>query len=606
MTMRRDARIFVAGSRGLVGSAIVRRLQRGGYSKLITPSSDQLDLMDPIATLAFFKKYSPEYIFMAAAKVGGIWANMTYPAEFCHVNLGIQNSVIHGAYEVGVKKLLFLGSSCIYPKHSEIPIKESSLLTGPLEPTNEAYAIAKVAGVKMCEYYRKQYGCDFISVMPTNTFGPFDNYDLQTAHMIPSLLHKFHLAKIKGEPTVSIWGTGAPRREMIYVDDVADACLFLIDHYSDSVPINVGSGDDFSIAEVAALIQKTVNFPGNVSYDTTKPDGVYRKVMDVSRVRDLGWRSQIPIEEGMKLAYDWLEKNYANLMLHPSYKKKPIFVKSPKAVDKIKRFVIHPLMANRDLDDPESFNVHKAIIQSKPFMVKVYLSHYIDFLRSEQDLGQTPGISLEIGSGGGFLKSVLPSIVTSEVMPVEGVDRVEDAAHLSFKDQELRAIYMSGVLHHIGKPREFFKEAVRCLREGGRIIMMEPNMSIFGKFFFKVLHHEGNDTKTLRWEFPQIGPLSSANTALPYILFDRDWEQFQCEFPELKMVKRRYHTFMTYLLSGGVGYRLTMPGWCYPFFAAIETLLTPFMRRYLGTMQTIVLEKNKTPDRARHGDCALC
>lgn len=589
--MNKNNKIFVAGGRGLVGSALVRYLRASGYTNVIAPSSDELDLTNQQATDRFLKKEKPQYVFIAAAKVGGIWANNNYPADFCYTNLIIQNNLIHGSYEVGVKKLLFLGSSCIYPKDSEIPIKESSLLTGPLEPTNEAYAIAKITGVKMCEYYRRQYGCDFISVMPTNTFGPNDNFDLRTAHMLPSLIHKFHIAKTHGDKTVTVWGTGAPRRELIYVDDLADACVFLMQNYSEHSPINAGTGEDYSIKEIAEFIKKTVGFSGDLVYDTTKPDGVFRKVMDVTRIRDMGWKPKVSLESGLEQSYKWFVSNYDRIAIHPSHKKKPLIFKSKKIASTIKRLLINPQLSNVSLDSPDALVIQKNIIQSKPFLKKVYLTHYSDFISLEKEMNSMPGKSLELGSGGGFLKSVLPQVITSDVTVTPGVDRVESAYKLSFKEGELKAIYMTGVLHHMSKPREFFKEALRCLSEGGVVAMMEPHMSTFGKFFFKTLHHEGNDMKTHRWEFPQMGALSDANTALPYLIFDRDFEQFQKEFPDFKVVKRTYHTFLTYGLSGGVGFRFSTPGWLYPLFYGLEKLLSPFMKNYLGTMQTIVLKK---------------
>ncbi len=311
--MDQKDKIFVAGGRGLVGSSLVRALKSAGYVDILAPSSKELDLTDQAATKKFLRETKPQYVFVAAGKVGGIWANNSYPADFCYINLLIQANLIHGAYEVGVKKLLFLGSSCIYPKDCEVPIKESALLTKTLEPTNEAYALAKITGVKMCDYYRRQYGCDFISAMPTNLYGPGDNYDLKTSHMVPALIHKFHLAKIRGENSVPIWGTGNPRREIIFVDDVAQACLFLMKNYSEPGPINVGIGEDYSIKEIASFIKRVVGFEGDLTFDTTKPDGVFRKVMDVSRIRALGWRPKVNLEDGMRITYDAFASNFNGL-----------------------------------------------------------------------------------------------------------------------------------------------------------------------------------------------------------------------------------------------------------------------------------------------------
>jgi GDP-L-fucose synthase len=308
--VNKNSKIFVAGAGGLVGSAIVRQLRMQGFENILSPPSKELDLTNQHATNYFLEKNQIEFIFISAAKVGGIWANNNYPADYCYINMMIQNNLIHGAYRNGVKKLLFLGSSCIYPKNSEIPIKETELLKGPLESTNEAYAIAKITGIKMCDYYRRQYGCDFISVMPTNTYGPHDNYNLKTAHVLPALIHKFHLAKIREEKTVTVWGTGKPRREVIYSDDIADACLFLMENYSQDGHINLGTGQDYSISEIANMIKQIVDYKGDIVFDTSKPDGTFRKMMDVSRISKMGWKPKFSIEIGLQLAYKWFVENY--------------------------------------------------------------------------------------------------------------------------------------------------------------------------------------------------------------------------------------------------------------------------------------------------------
>jgi len=296
-------KIYVAGHTGMVGSAIIRSLKNKGFSKLILRTSKELDLRDQHAVLAFFEEAKPDYVFLAAAKVGGIQANNLYRAEFLHDNLVIQSNVIHAAYLNHVKKLLFLGSSCIYPKDANIPITESSLLTGPLEYTNEPYAIAKIAGIKLCEAYRDQYGCNFISAMPTNLYGPNDNYDIESAHVLPALLRRMHLAKKHDERKVIIWGTGKPRREFMHVDDLADACLFLMMNYNEKQFVNVGSGEEISILDLAKLIAKTVGYSGDIVHDTTKPDGTFRKLMDHSLLASLGWLPKIKLEEGVEEIY---------------------------------------------------------------------------------------------------------------------------------------------------------------------------------------------------------------------------------------------------------------------------------------------------------------
>lgn len=302
--MQKDSKIFVAGSRGMVGSAIVRKLQKEGYSNLIIRTSKELDLRDQKQVQDFFEKEKPEFVFLAAAKVGGILANNTYRADFIYENLMIQNNVIHQAYVHKVKKLMFLGSSCIYPKLAPQPLKEESLLTGLLEYTNEPYAIAKIAGIKMCEAYRDQYGCNFISVMPTNLYGPNDNYDLKNSHVLPALIRKFHTAKKEGQKTVEIWGTGSPKREFLHVDDLADACFFLMQNYNEKGFLNIGVGDDITIKELALLVKKIVGFEGELVFDTSKPDGTPRKLMDVGRLNDLGWKARIPLEEGIASVYN--------------------------------------------------------------------------------------------------------------------------------------------------------------------------------------------------------------------------------------------------------------------------------------------------------------
>jgi GDP-L-fucose synthase len=302
--IQNTARIYVAGHRGLVGSAIWRGLQKRGFTNLIGRTRSELELLDAGAVQRFYTGERPEFVFIAAAKVGGIHANNSQPAGFLFENLQVQNHLIHGAHLAGVKKLLFLGSSCIYPKLAPQPIKEEHLLTGPLEPTNEWYAIAKIAGIKMCQAYRRQYGCDFISVMPTNLYGPNDNYDLQTSHVLPALIRKFHEAKTAGAPTVTCWGTGAPLREFLYVDDLAEACIFLMENYSREDFLNAGCGSDVTIKELAETIQRIAGYAGEIVWDTSKPDGTPRKLMDSSRLFALGWRPKINLEAGIRLSYD--------------------------------------------------------------------------------------------------------------------------------------------------------------------------------------------------------------------------------------------------------------------------------------------------------------
>lgn len=303
--MEPNSKIFVAGHRGLVGSAILRQLLAAGYSNIVTRTSRELDLRDGQATLAFLREEKPEYIFLAAARVGGIIANSSRPAEFIYDNLAIETNVIHGAYKTGVRKLLFLGSSCIYPKNSPQPIKEEYLLTGPLEDTNEAYAIAKIAGLKMCQSYNRQYGTDFIMLMPTNLYGPNDNFDLESSHVLPAMIRKFHDAKQKGSPEVVLWGTGTPRREFLHVDDLAKACLFLMGNYYGNQWVNIGTGSDVTIAELAAMIRKTVGYTGHIIYDHSKPDGMPLKCTDTSRINALGWSPSISLEDGIAATYEW-------------------------------------------------------------------------------------------------------------------------------------------------------------------------------------------------------------------------------------------------------------------------------------------------------------
>lgn len=301
--MKQDARIYVAGHRGLVGSALWRELERQGFGNLVGRSRQQLDLLVTEAVEGFYREVRPEYVFVAAAKVGGILANDRQPADFLYENLQLQTNLIRGAWKAGVKKLLFLGSSCIYPKLAPQPLKEESLLTGPLEPTNQWYAVAKIAGLKLCQACRRQYGCDFISVMPTNLYGPNDNFDLQTSHVLPALLRKFHEAKLAGAPHVVCWGTGAPRREFLHADDLARACVFLMRHYSDEAPINIGCGQDLTIRELAGLVKRVVGFEGEIVWDTSKPDGTPRKLLDSSRLFALGWRPEIELEAGLRQVY---------------------------------------------------------------------------------------------------------------------------------------------------------------------------------------------------------------------------------------------------------------------------------------------------------------
>lgn len=301
--MDKESKIYIAGHRGMVGSAILRRLQKEGYANFVLRTSKELDLRNQEAVIQFFEQEKPDYVFLSAAKVGGIVANNTYRAEFLFDNLMIQSNVIHQAYVQGVKKLMFLGSSCIYPKLAPQPLKEEYLLTGPLEPTNEPYAIAKIAGIKMCDAYRDQYGCNFISVMPTNLYGPNDNYDLRSSHVMPALLRKFHEAKERGDSEVVVWGTGDPLREFLHVDDLADACYFLMQHYDEAGLINIGIGEDISIKELAELIKVITGFNGEITFDRNKPDGTPRKLMDVSKLHSLGWAASISLKEGIQNVY---------------------------------------------------------------------------------------------------------------------------------------------------------------------------------------------------------------------------------------------------------------------------------------------------------------
>lgn len=307
--MDKKAKIYVAGHRGLVGSAIVRRLQAKGYQNLIYRTSSELDLRDKLQVDSFFYEEKPEFVFLAAAKVGGILANNEYPAEFIYDNLLIQSNIIDAAYRNNVEKLLFLGSTCIYPRLAPQPLREEYLLTGALEPTNEPYAIAKIAGIKMCESYNRQYGTKYISAMPTNLYGPNDNFDLHNSHVLPALLRKFHEAKEKNAPFVEMWGTGMPKREFLYSDDLADACIFLMNTYQGNEIVNIGVGEDITIKELGEKVKAVVGYEGSIQFDTTKPDGTPRKLVDVSKINGLGWEAETALEEGLEKSYEWFLKN---------------------------------------------------------------------------------------------------------------------------------------------------------------------------------------------------------------------------------------------------------------------------------------------------------
>lgn len=308
--MNKDSKIYVAGHRGLVGSAIVRELNKKGYINIIGKTHKELDLMDALAVENFFKDEKPEYVFLAAAKVGGIYANSTYPADFIYENLQIQNNVIGNAHKYGVKKLMFLGSSCIYPKMCPQPIKEEYLLSGYLEETNEAYALAKISGLKMCQYFNKQYGTNFISVMPTNLYGPYDNFHPEHSHVMPALIRRFHEAKVNGAKEVVVWGSGAPLREFLYSEDMADACIYLMENYEGNDFFNIGTGKEITIKGLAELIKEVVGYEGEIVWDSSKPDGTPRKLLDVSRLESQGWKYKMELKDGVKEAYEWYLENY--------------------------------------------------------------------------------------------------------------------------------------------------------------------------------------------------------------------------------------------------------------------------------------------------------
>ena len=308
--MNLGAKIYVARHRGLVGSAIVRNLEEKGYTNIICRTHKELDLTNQEAVRAFFEQERPEYVFLAAAKVGGIHANNTYPADFIYDNLMIQNNIIKAAHDFEVKKLLFLGSTCIYPKMAPQPIKEEYLLTGALEETNEAYAVAKIAGLEMCKFFKRQYGDNFISCMPTNLYGPNDNFDLKNSHVLPALIRKFHEAKINNSEVVEVWGTGTPLREFLYVDDMADACVFLMENYDGEQHVNIGTGEEVSIRELAETVKEVVGFEGELVFNTDMPDGTPRKLTTVDKLHGLGWKHKVSLNEGIKLAYDWFLENY--------------------------------------------------------------------------------------------------------------------------------------------------------------------------------------------------------------------------------------------------------------------------------------------------------
>jgi GDP-L-fucose synthase len=308
--MEKNAKIFVAGHRGLAGSAIMRELARRGYTNIVTRTHAELELLDTDAVRTFFQSEKPEYVFLAAARVGGILANKTYPADFFRENVLVQTNVLHEAHLSGVRKLLFLGSSCIYPKLSPQPIKEEYLMSGPLEETNSGYALAKIAGIEMCQAYRRQFGSNFIAVMPTNLYGPFDNFDLERAHVLPALLRRFHEAKISNAASVTVWGSGSPKREFLHADDLGSACAHLMETYDDPAIVNIGTGEDVSIKEVAELVKTTVGYEGAIVWDTSKPDGTPRKLLDVSKLHKLGWHHAIALPDGLAQTYQWFTDTY--------------------------------------------------------------------------------------------------------------------------------------------------------------------------------------------------------------------------------------------------------------------------------------------------------
>jgi GDP-L-fucose synthase len=332
--LRSDARIFVAGHRGLVGSAVVRRLEREGFTQILTATREQLDLRDQAAVDYWFKANRPEHVFLVAGTVGGILANSTRPAEFIYDNMMIHATVVHAAHVYGAQKLLYLGSSCIYPREATQPMKEEALLSGLLEPTNEPYAVAKIAGIKLCQAYRRQFGCNFISAMPTNLYGPGDNFDLSSSHVLPALIRKFHDAKVGGHAEVTVWGTGSPRREFLHVDDLGDACLFLMRHYDGEQHLNVGTGEDLTIADLAAMVRSVVHPEAKIVFDSSKPDGTPRKLLDVGRLHGLGWRHKVELGDGVVSAYEWFLANHdeARGVSAPTEVIRPVFARKAPTV----------------------------------------------------------------------------------------------------------------------------------------------------------------------------------------------------------------------------------------------------------------------------------
>lgn len=570
-----DKRVVVSGGAGFLGSFVVEGLRGRGCENVFVPRSAEYDLTTTKACEQLYTETTPDILIHLAAEVGGIGANRKRPGRFFYANMTMGlNLIEEGRKYNQLKKFLQVGTVCAYPKFAPVPFREQDLWDGYPEETNAPYGIAKKALLVMLQSYRDEYGFPGVYLLPVNLYGPKDNFDLETSHVIPAMIRKFIQAREAGDSEVLLWGTGKPSREFLYVEDAAEGILLAAERYEGAEPINLGTGREIRISELAELIAQLCNYKGSIVWDSSQPDGQPRRCLDTTKAKEqFGFAAKTPFEEGLRRTIAWFE----NSRLLPS----------PKA-NKSGRFGVHPLVRGMDIDDPRTTHLRKQLIKAKPFLRLIYEEWY-RFLIRELPAGKEP--VLEIGSGAGFLKELMPELISSEVFHCPGVDLLLDAHRLPFSDASLRAIVMTDVLHHLITPTRFFEVAGRCVKPDGVLAMIEPWVTPWSRIIYKHLHHEPFDPETPIWELPSGGPLSTANGALAWIIFQRDRERFEREHPEWQIRHIEPVMPFRYLLSGGVSLRSLMPGWSFGFWRQMEDSLSRWMATWGMFAQIVLVRK---------------